>query len=218
MAQPPKTYLTPLSDEQPDLRPSADSQRRDADLLYKRADQVRIEQETAKRVREVEVAGSKDAFGQSLAMNLMLKLAGHSKTGDVRSTFHSNNGLHNYRGAVLGMRQRILLSAAEKGEPLPANFENFSAAMVVGLFRGMTRVSYFTGDVATQEAWTNAARSASIISRQRGAQIKRHGFSGPRVDRPPQGNFADMYTAIQRVLTAEHTRDREAFRRKHGYH
>lgn len=192
----PNIYLTPISTDQPAERPPAERERMDAELVYKRTDQVRLEHEHSP---PPETAGSVDAYGDSLSMNLALKNAGKTKTGDLRSTFHSNNGLHNYRGPILGMRQRIVLRAAEKGDPLPAGFENASAAMVVGVFRGMTRAGYFTGaETPAREAWTDRARANSITARQRAAQLRRYGFTGPRptTDPDPQA----VYAAIHRVI------------------
>lgn len=167
--------LTPMSDGEPDTETgAAEALRQQARLLHHRAEQARVEQDQ-RPIRE-HATGSPETFGPSLAMNLALKTAAHSKTGDVRSTFSSNNAMHQYRGPVIGMRQQILLSTMARGEPLPTNFENYSAAMIVGLFRGMVRTGYFTEGGASDVYGTVAGLVQKDAQASRTAHQRKHGL------------------------------------------
>jgi hypothetical protein len=61
----------------------------------------------------------------------------------LASAFTSNDGVHLYEGAVLGMRQRILAECAANGLVLPSRFEFASPHTVMTVFWGMHRRGYF---------------------------------------------------------------------------
>ena len=115
-----------------------------AQRAHAAADRLAAERERAWHTLR-ETGRGWEPFKATVVPALRLRQARPTRTGTLDSTFHSNDHVHLYEGAVLGMRQRILAEVASSDLVLPSRFEFASPATIVATFRGMRERQFFEG-------------------------------------------------------------------------